>query len=240
MFHIDRLTPLKANMELEYIKIPGVERALLWDYKKDSIPVHNYLKELRQLGDEIRHCRTRYPELYRHLKLIKHRMMEDYENKIDRIWNDQRTGTFFRKGDRFEPHEVRKQHNLTMWDGITGYTEFAAGESTDYFAFMGAGIGTTKPTFADPSLEVEVVRVDVRAAGDLNSDGIVLKSSAAFPPGVPDKFITEFAGFDKETAGRMEYRVVIDPPLHQIPEVTFMQASHNTVFQAVEEDDEEE
>lgn len=237
MFSIDRLTPLQANMKLDYVKVPGIERVALWDYKKDSIPVHNYLRELRQLGDEIKHCRTRYPEVYRHLKLIKHRLMEDFENKLDRIWNDQRTGTFFKKGDHFEPHELVKVHNLVMWDGLTGYTELAAGETTDYFIFMGAGIGITKPTFNDPGLEVEIVRVDVRIDGDLNSDGIVLKSTAAFPPGVPDNNFTEFAGFDKETSGRMEYRVVINPAMHQIPEVTFMQASHNTVFQAVAEAD---
>jgi len=230
---LDRYRVLSANIKLDYIKVPGVERVALWDYKKDSIPVHNYLKELRQLGDEIKHCRKRYPEIYRHLKAIKHRLMEDYENKLDRIWNDQKSGTFFRKGDIFEPHEIRKNHNLVMWDGLTGYTEFASGESTDYFAFMGAGIGTTEPTFADPGLENEKVRVDVRIAGDLNSDGIVLKSTAAFPPGVPENNISEFAGFDKETSGRMEYRVVVNPPLHQIPEITFIQASHNTVLQAV-------
>lgn len=215
------------------VKVTGIERAVLWDYKKNSVPVSNYIKTLRDLEWEIRYCKRRYPEEYRRLKLIKHNMMEEYENKIDRIWNDKKAGTYFRKGESFEPDEVVVQHNLNMWDGLTGYTEFISGESSNYFIFMGAGIGNTKPTFSDPGLENEIVRVDVRISGDSNSDGIVLKSTAAFPPGVPDNNISEFAGFDMESDGRMEYRVVINPTLHQIPEVTFIQASHNTVFQAV-------
>lgn len=216
------------------IMVEGIERAVLWDYKNNSIPVSNYIKTLRDLEWEIRYCRRRYPEEHRRLKIIKHNMMEDYENKIDRIWNDQKAGTYFKKGEPFEPDQVVVEHNLNMWDGLTGYTEFISGESSDFFVFMGAGIGTTKPTFADPGLEDEIVRVDVRVSGDLNSDGIVLKSTAAFPPGVPENDISEFAGYDKDTGGRIEYRVVIDPTLHQIPDVTFIQAAHNTVFQAVE------
>lgn len=215
------------------ILVPGIERAVLWDYKKDSIPVWNYIRELQQLRREILYARDRYPEVWRHLKLIKHHIMEEYENKIDRIWNDQKTGTFFKKGDHFEPHQVVKVNNMVMWDGITGYTEFASAESTKYFLFMGAGLGTTEPSFSDPGLGIEMVRVPILEVGDINSDGIVLKSTAAFPPGVEDDDYTEFAGFDQDFQGRMEYRVVIDPPLHQTQDVTFMQASHNTVFQAV-------
>ncbi|WP_411753294.1 hypothetical protein [Serratia sp. (in: enterobacteria)] len=227
------------------VDVSGIERAVLWDYKTDSISVINYIKTLRDLEYEIRYCRGRYPEEYRRLKLIKHNMMDDYESKIDRIWNDQKTGTYFRKGEKFEPHQVvnkfephaEKNHNLNMWDGITGYTEFISGESTDYFRYMGAGTGTTTPTFADPSLEEEVVRVDILVSGDLNSDGIVLKSTAAFPPAIPDSDITEFASFDKPTGGRMEYRVVIETPLFHKKDITFVQASHSTVFQAVQNEE---
>lgn len=159
--------------------------------------------------------------------------MEDFENKIDRIWNDRKTGTYFKKGDKFEPHEVVKIHNLIMWDGLTRYTELIAGESSDFFIYMGGGIGTTEPTFDNTGLGEEKVRVNILRDGDINSDGIVLKSTAAFPPGVTEDNYTEFGGFDQEDAGKMEYRVVIDPPLHQVQDVTFMQLSHNTVLQAV-------
>lgn len=219
---------------IDDIKVSGKERALLWDYRGDSIPVNKYIKTLQELEREIRYCKGRYPAYRLKLKAAKKKLIEDYENKIDRIYNDQRIGTYFITGEPFEPHEVRIADNLNMWGGITRYTELISGESTDYFDFMGAGVGDETPSFEEDKLEVEVVRTDLRLTGDINSDGIVLKSTAAFPPGVPNNTIVEFAGFDKETAGVMEYRVVIDPGLPQVQDVTFIQASHNTVFQGVD------
>ena len=218
------------------IPVKGAEVGILWDYRKDSIPVMNYIHTLQQLGAEIKYAKKRYPEVYRNLKLIKRNMILDFESKLNRVWNDQRTGTFFKKGDRFEPYQIVANHNLPMWDGLTRYNEIVAGESTDYFNFMGAGIGTTQPTFADPGLEDEKIRVDILRQGDLSADGIVLKSTAAFPPSLPTEAagFSEFGGFDTDAEdAKMEYRVVIDPPLHHIKDVTFMQASHTTVLQAV-------
>jgi hypothetical protein len=167
----------------------------------------------------------------------KSRMIADYESKINRIWNDQRTGTYFEKGDKFEPYQIVSNHNLPMWDGLTAFNEFIAGESSDFFFFMGAGIGTTKPTFADPGLEDEKVRTDMRTSGDINADGIVLKSTAAFPTSVPTEAsgFSEFGAFDSdnELSSRMEYRVTITPALAHVQNVTFMQASHTIVLQAV-------
>jgi hypothetical protein len=221
----------------QHVEVKGAEVGILWDYRKDSIPVWHYIKTLQQLRDEILYARKRYPEVYRQLKLIKSNMIKDYEAKINRIWNDQRTGTFFAKGDRFEPYQIVANHNLPMWDGLTAFNEFIAGESSDFFFFMGTGIGTTKPTFADPGLENEKVRTDMRVTGDLNADGIVLKSTAAFPPSVPTEptGYSEFGAFDtdNELTSRMEYRVTINPSLAQIQNVTFMQASHTIVLQAV-------
>ena len=226
-----------GDFTLDGNPVEGFETGVLWDYRKDSIPVMQHINTLQQLRYEIIYSRRRYPEVYRHLKLIKRALINDYESKLKRIWNDQRVGTFFRKGDRFEPHELVYAHNLVMWDGLTRFNELIAGESTDYFDFMGSGIGTTPPTFADPGLENEKVRVDMRITGDINADGIVLKSTAAFPPGVPTEptGYSEFAAFDtdNEVDSKMEYRVVIDPPLGQIQNVTFMQASHTIVLQPV-------
>jgi hypothetical protein len=226
-----------GSLTLEDVYVKGVETGVLWDYRKDSIPVWNYIKTLQQLRDEILYSKKRYPEVHRHLKLIKSRMIADYESKINRIWNDQRTGTYFEKGDKFEPYQIVSNHNLPMWDGLTAFNEFIAGESSDFFFFMGAGIGTTKPTFADPGLEDEKVRTDMRTSGDINADGIVLKSTAAFPTSVPTEAsgFSEFGAFDSdnELSSRMEYRVTITPALAHVQNVTFMQASHTIVLQAV-------
>ena len=219
------------------IFVPGLERAVLWDYPKDDIPVHNYIQMLNSLEWEIRYCIGRYPEERRRLKLIKHNMMADYESKIDRIWNDQKTGTYFRKGEKFEPHQVTKVGNLVMWDGITRFTEIISGESTSYFYFKEEGKGTSTPKFNQQALDDPVAMVDMRVDGDLNSDGIVLKDTAAFPPGIPDATISEFAAYDKEVNGVMEYRVAIERVEDRLPHIqnsTIVQSSHSIVFQAVE------
>lgn len=219
------------------VLLPGLERACLWDIH-DWIPVHNYIRTLRDLKKEIIYCKYHgYPEEYRRLKLIKHNIMAEYEGKIDRIWNDQKCGTYFYKGQRFEPHQVAKVKNLVMWQGITEFTEFIAGESTDYFRYKAEGTDPTEPNFAQDSLLAEVARVDMNSEGDLNSDGIVLKDTAAFPPSVPSNVICEFAAFNQATSGVMEYRTVIskvEDRLNHIQNSTIVQSSHSIVFQAVE------
>jgi hypothetical protein len=225
------------SMEIEPIFVPGISRSALWD--AHEIPVHNYTRQLQELGKEIAYCRTRYRVLYHKLKAIKHNVMAEYEGLLDRIWNDQKTGTYFRKGERFEPHHVTKVGNLVMWDGLTGFTELISGEITTYFYFKRMGTGTTKPTFADFQLENEVAVADMRIDGDINSDGIVLKDTATFPPGVPSCTVSEFCASDTdgdETESRLEYRVTIDrvaDRLGHIQDITEVQESHSIVFQSV-------
>ena len=219
----------------EKIKVPGTGRMVLWGYKQDSVTVWDYIKKLQNLEWEIRYCRKRYPEIRRQLKRIKHNLQTEFNNNLDRIWNDQRSGTLWRKGERFEPHQVSIRHNLVMWDGLTRFTEIISGESTDYFDFMAMGEGESEPHFAEFALEDEVARVDMKVSGDINSDGITLKSTAAFPPGVPNADIKEFGAFDTDGAGVMEYRVLVEGnPLEHRQGDTFVQASHTIVLQPVE------
>lgn len=219
------------------ILVPGISRSALWN--AHTIPVYNYNRELRQLGKEIAYCRTRYREIYHRLKAVKHQVMAEYEGLLDRIWNDQKTGTYFKKGERFEPHHVTKQPNLVMWDGLTGFTELMSGEISNTFVFKKAGTGTTPPTYSDPGLETEIATVDMRIDGDINSDGIVLKDTATFPTGVPSATVSEFGATDTdgdETSARLAYRVVIErveDRLGHIQDVTEVQESHSIVFQSV-------
>lgn len=237
---IHKIFGIKKKLKLsskDAILLPGIERAVLWDYRQDSIPVNDYIRTLRNLEWEIRYCRNRYPEEHRRLKLIKHNMMEEYESKIDRIWNDQKAGTYFRNGDKFEPYQAVKVKNLVMWDGITAFTEIIAGESTDYFRYKAEGTDPTAPNFSQESLLAEVARVDMNLEGDINSDGIVLKDTAAFPPTIPTNTICEFAAFNRATSGTMEYRTTIErveDRLAHVQNVTIVQSSHSIVFQAVE------
>lgn len=222
----------------EDILVPGVSRSALWN--AHELPVHNYIRELKQLGKEIAYCATRYKNYYYILKAMKHKVMADYEGKLDRIWNDQKTGTYFKKGEMFEPHHVTKVGNLVMWDGLTRFTELISGEKTTYFYWKKMGTGTTPPTYNDPGLENEIDTVDMRINGDINSDGIVLKDTATFSPGVSNNTVSEFGATDKEgeedSDVQLEYRVVIervDDRLGHIQDVTEVQESHSIVFQSV-------
>jgi hypothetical protein len=224
-----------GSTTLDNVAVPGVGRMCVWDNRSDSINVWNYIKNLQNLEYEIRYCIGRYPQIRRDLKIIKHNMQKQFLDNIDRIWNDQKSGTYFPKGMPFEPHQVSVRHNLVMWDAITRFTELIAGESSKFFYYMLMGTGTTEPTFADPGLETEVARVDMRIAGDINSDGITLKNTAAFPTGVPTLDITEFGASDSDSDGTLEYRVLVEgSPLHHKQGETFVQASHTIVLQPVE------
>jgi len=227
---------IEYNFEPERFKIPGISRACLWDAYE--IPVRRYIRELQFINSEIRYCRERYMKpWWKRLILVRHGIMSEFEGCIDRIWNDQKCGTYFKKGEKFEPHQAVKQHNLIMWDGLTRFTELIAGENDKRFFFKKEGIGTTLPTYNDPGLENEIATADMRIDGAVNADGMVLKDTAVFPPGVPSNIISEFAAFDDDVPGStMEYRVVIervDDRLSHVQDVTEVQESHSIVFQAV-------
>jgi len=220
----------------EYVPFKGLSRACLWDAYE--VPVHNYIRQLQELGQEIRYCRGRYHRLWiKNLKAVKHHIMKEYEHCIDRIWNDQKAGTYFKKGERFEPHQVAKYNNLVMWDGLTRFTELMAQETSLYFTYKQMGTGIIPPTYNDSDLNNLVATVDMRVDGDINSDGMVLKDTATFPPGVPSNTISEFCAKDRnDSSGIMAYRVVIDRAedrIGHIQSVTEVQESHSIVFQPV-------
>lgn len=221
---------------IDKVKLPGTERAALWDAYE--IPVHQYMRELRELEQEIRYCKTRYPGLYRQLKAAKSRLMYENDHKLDRIWNDQKTGTVFKRGEVFEPHHVTIVGNLVVWEGVTGFTEMIAGEISDFFIYKAMGKGITRPNFGNQVMELEIARVDMNInGGGINSDGIVLRDQALFPPGVETATISEFGAFDNDAGGRMEYHVTIEKVedrLSHVVGLTEVQSSHTIVFQAVE------
>lgn len=217
--------------------VPGIERAALWDYPKDDIPVSRHIRQLQELEIEIRYCKTRYRDLFHKLKAVKHQIHKQYDNLIDRIWNDQKAGTFFPSGQPFEPHQVVKHPNLVLWDGLTVFTEMIAQETSNGPSHMALGDGTSDPSFGDQSLENEVARIPLDTLGDINSDGTVLKMTGAFPTGIPTTTVSELAAFDDDTLGNMIYRTVIknaEDMLAHIQNRTIVQASHSIEFTAVE------
>lgn len=225
---------LESNTK-ESLLIPGVERAALWDAYE--IPVHNYNKMLTEMTQEIKYCRTRYPELHRQLWNARNKLVNDYDNNLDRIWNDQKSGTVFNKGERFEPHHVTKVGNLVMWEGLTAFTEIITGEIFTLFFWKAVGTGLTLPNFGNTTLEAEIDRTDMNINGGVNSDGIVLRDNALFAPGIDNFTASEFGAFDDDAGGRLEYRVVIErveDRLAHIQNITEIQSSHTIVLQAVE------
>lgn len=222
------------NITDDFVNIGCLERAALWDFPKDSIYVSRYIRQLQELTMEIKYNRTRSREMWQRLKAVKRKMISDFEAKIDRIWNDQKSGTKWdmsmSRDTSFEPHQVVKQPNLVTWQGLTLFTEIIAQEVGVGPTHMGMGSGDSEPTFGDETLETEVARIDLMLLGDLNSDGTVIKCSGSFPTGLPDVTISEFASFDDDVAGRMVYRTVIDnsaDKLGHIQNRTIVQSSHS-------------
>lgn len=227
---------------LEKTGAGNIERAALWDIK-DSFHVMKYIRQLQDIKREIAHCRTRYPEMYRQLKAVKHKMMSDYDGLIDRIWNDQKSGTYFiRSGTKFEPHQVVRARNLVTWDGLAMFTGLIAQDTDESPNFMVIGTGTSEATFGDQELEIEVARIDIQILGDLSAEGTVLKFTGAFPTGIPNAVISEFGASDSgsgidEGVGVLAYRTVIENTndmLSHIQNRTIIQSSHSIEFVAVE------
>jgi hypothetical protein len=229
---------------LDNIQGGNIERAALWEYPTDSIYVSRYIRTLQDLTKEIKYNATRSIELYRRLKAIKHKTIQEFESKIDRIWNDQKAGTTWdmamcHKEEPFRPHQVVEKANTVTWDGLALFVRLIAQETDSTPHWIADGTGTADTTFGDQSMGAEVARIDINELGDFSAEGTVLKFTGAFPTGVPNNTISEFGGFDAdvENEGTMVYHTVIDKPedmLAHIQNRTIIQSSHSIEFVAVE------
>lgn len=218
---------------LDNIGVSGYDLAALWDAKKDYIHIKNHYTILHDLTAQLKYLMARKEYLaWKRLKLYKNSVIREFENKLYRFWNDSKTGTEFKNGDRFEPHQLTVVKNRILWDGMGRFSELITGETSVYVSQMLAGKGVSDTTMDQPELEIEIARADIIRDGDANADGNVIKWSAPFGPGVPSNNVSEFGATDSTEYGPLFFRVVIQSVTEQLPHVqnvTFVQASHSVV-----------
>ena len=223
-----KLLEVQANSFAE-LGEKGKDIAVLWDYRQDLLHVQKHYDVLHDLTRQLKYLAARKERLaWKRLKLYKNSLIRDFENNLQRIWDDKRTGTEFGDGYRFEPHHVTIQPNRVLWDGMGLFAELITGETSVFVSQMRAGIGVSDTTLDMPGLENEIAIANIIRDGDANADGNVIKWSAPFGTGVPSNNFSEFGASDKEGT-ILVFRVVIqqtENQLKHVQNVTFVQASH--------------
>ena len=217
------IEPWLANHPLHEYKVKGIERAALFDQKADHEIV---TKTFNLIGN-----RWNYDLADRNKILI------DYENNLERIHNDQRTGTKFYNGKKFEPHEVCIIHNLVTNPGVSEITQILSLNSTEFARYYAVGTGLSDTNLAQERLDREVQRQFVFGPGGYSQGhGNTWKIGCEFDTAIRTAKLTEFGAFSQPSEGIMYARAVIQDPtqwLNHVSTVTFPAASHTIMFRPV-------
>ena len=87
-------------------------------------------------------------------------------NKITRLWNDQKYGTKFTKGNyKFEPEEFSKYGDLVVKEGSIYFSKMHVGLLDGPPDYIALGTGISNPTLADYQLGTEVARNNILVDG---------------------------------------------------------------------------
>jgi hypothetical protein len=136
-------------------------------------------------------------------------VLRDLEYNLTRRWNDQKSGTNWKNGKRFEPHQVEISGNLVVNSGLILLSELLSGEAFEVPLWLASGTGTAEVSQDQETLDAENARNSVTAEGWRTSDGNSVKMGCRFDPNTASADITEFGSFDEVVAGDMEWRVLI-------------------------------
>ncbi|HEY1248037.1 MAG TPA: hypothetical protein VGE97_03515 [Nitrososphaera sp.] len=212
------------------LDISGLNRSALWGARDYDRVRHEFAK-IRRAGFMARVARAEKDVgMYNEYRTIECKLLRDWESKLDRIWNDRKTGTHFSKGDRIEPHELVIVANTVMWDGTRLFALFCVGLSEDFFRWFAMGDNAAQSDLSMTQLVSEVARANMDTDGIHTADGNVIKYAIQFGPGVPNTIVREFGGFNDEAAGDMCFRATLpDDSLEQLQGDTFVTANHNIV-----------
>lgn len=154
-------------------------------------------------------------------------ILQDLEYNLTRRWNDQRTGTVFKSGKRFEPAQVEISGNLVVNSGLILLSELLSGEAFEVPLWLASGTGISEVSQDQETLDAENARNSVMAEGWRTSDGNSVKMGCRFDPNTATNDITEFGSFDEVTGGDMEWRVLIQgQPLSHTQGSTFYMSFH--------------
>lgn len=226
-------------MNISTIHHFDVGYSALWD-KSDLKLISKKFKKIEQLSEEMKYFSISnliYPhegllnvdidEEMNKLRAEKSVLVNDFENQLERRFNDQTT--------ELEPLEVNKQVDRVVASGMGRIAEFIVGESNQFFNHFSAGTGNTPAYTADTQLVEEITRVSIEEQGYATASGAVIKYGAYFSPGVQTATITEAGVFDQMVGGAMLFRTVypIDKVINHVQAITFFTLSHAIYQQSV-------
>lgn len=134
-----------------------------------------------------------------------------YEEKLKRILNDQKTGTLFENGAKFEPvKEPGESHDLVTNSGMARYLELATGRvntqgpgdygisTLGYFTHFASGSGTASETSRFFRLVAENARVSMITDGFAEAHGSDGVYGGKFSTSTVTATITEAGVFDRQ------------------------------------------
>lgn len=205
----------------------------LWD-KHDKRLISKKFEKISQLTSEIKNLSMNYM-IYNNteqflcndlklevkdLKLQRAKLVDEFENQLERKFNDQTT--------TLEPLEVNKQFDRVVATGMGRIAEFVVGESVEFFNHFAAGISISPVYASDTELVEEIARVSIDTQGYSTASGAVIKYGAYFPTNVQTAAVSEAGVFDSPEGGAMLFRTVY--PLNKIinhtTSLTFFTLSH--------------
>ena len=167
--------------------------SVLWDI----VDEHDFDKELAKIRREIKSGNSR--------------AALDFEDKLERIRNDQ-TVRFEYSGHIMEPLQLgEKKDDLVVNSGLVEIAKMVVGQSTTSFQYFASGTGTDIERPSDLILASENFRVNMISSGFIAAIGTVMKFVGKFPSFIPSAFITEGGVFSLGTTngGIMLFRTLL-------------------------------
>lgn len=150
---------------------------------------------------------------------MSRKLSEGFNDKLDRIWNDQTTD--------IEPLQVVKSHNKIVNDGLVRIAEMVTGQNPPQWTHIAIGTGRNRVSASDSFLQTELSRVGLGTDGFQSPAGSVMRYGGFYAPSVASGTIFEAAVFDDPTSGTMFFRTVYPNPITHVVNNDFLSVAHS-------------
>lgn len=141
----------------------------------------NDYPKIRKIYDQINFYKKK------RMHVEKYLLINEYEQQLDRYWNDQTTHDIIP-----EPIAQTLKFDRVLNAGRTLAASFITGERGDHFDYLALGTSQTPVTDADYKLYNEVLRVNVvQNGGYISAAGAIIKHSGLISPGEISMLIYE-------------------------------------------------
>lgn len=150
---------------------------------------------------------------------MSRKLSEGFNDKLDRIWNDQTTD--------IEPLQVVKSHNKIVNDGLVRIAEMVTGQNPPQWTHIAIGTGGNRVSASDSFLQTELSRVGLGTDGFQSPAGSVMRYGGFYAPSVASGTIFEAAVFDDPTSGTMFFRTVYPNPITHVVNNDFLSVAHS-------------